>query len=119
LALGGGGWIFHQSDRKAKPRPRKITVPRTPEAIDRGRYVARVNCELCHGHDLAGGREFTLPVVHDWASNITPDRASGIGEWSEGQIEEALRRGVAPDGRVLRPPMPRLDKLSDQDLEAL
>ena len=87
--------------------------------IARGRYLASVNCELCHGKDLAGGKEFTLPVSHAYASNITPDKAAGIGSFTDGQLEEALRRGVAPDGRVLRPPMPVLDTMADEDLDAI
>jgi len=124
LLLGAGaagGWLYvwQWSERLAKPHPRSIAVPRTPEAVARGRYLAAVDCELCHGKDLAGGREFTLPIVHSWASNVTEDAAAGIGSWTDGDVEEALRRGVRPGGRVLRAPMPLLEGLSDDDLFAL
>jgi hypothetical protein len=37
-----------------------------------------------------------------WSPNITPDRDTGIGAWSDREIGPAIRRGVTPDGRSLR-----------------
>lgn len=119
LVLSGIGfavYVWQWSERPAKLRGRTITVPRTPELIARGRYLSANSCEPCHGKDLSGGKEFVLPTVRSWGSNVTQDAASGIGSWTDGQIEEALRRGVRPDGRVIRAPMPLLEGLSDEDL---
>jgi hypothetical protein len=38
--------------------------------------------------------------------NLTPDRETGIGDWTEEQIVTALQTGMRPDGRVLAPIMP-------------
>lgn len=118
-AAAGLAYVWHWSERPARTRARTIQVPRTPELVARGKYVAQVSCALCHGTDLAGGKEFTLPIVHSWASNVSSDPGTGVGGWTDGQLEEALRRGVRPDGRVLRAPMPLLEGLSDEDLFAV
>ncbi len=119
LAGGFALWVRSRSERRATPRARSLDVPRTPELVARGEYVAKVSCALCHGADLGGGKEFTLPIVRSWASNVTPDVATGVGGWTDGQLEEAIRRGVRPDGRVLRPPMPPFEGLSDDDARAV
>ena len=45
---------------------------------------------------------------HVIAPNITPDRDTGIGKWSEADIVVALRNGKRPDGSIIGPPMPIL-----------
>jgi mono/diheme cytochrome c family protein len=56
---------------------------------------------------LAGGNRFNLgPAGTVFASNLTSDEATGLGAWSDEEIETALRIGVAPDGRRLHPIMP-------------
>lgn len=73
------------------------------------------------------GREFAgqLVVENDdmvaWAPNITPDRRTGIGEWTDEEIVIAIREGVRPDGSIIGPPMPipSYRKMSDRDVEAL
>jgi mono/diheme cytochrome c family protein len=53
--------------------------------------------------------------------NLTSDRKTGLGEWSEQDIATALRTGVRPDGRELAPAMPwrSYAKLTDADLQAV
>jgi mono/diheme cytochrome c family protein len=53
--------------------------------------------------------------------NITPDRETGIGSWTEDQVVIALREGRTPDGHVLRPPMPVpfYRSMSDEDAHAI
>ena len=53
--------------------------------------------------------------------NITPDRDTGIGKWSEADIVVALRDGKRPDGSIIGPPMPIpvYRQLSDQDATAI
>ncbi|MBI3724360.1 c-type cytochrome [bacterium] len=116
--LGGAIAIYARSERRAKVKARTFSVPRTLEQVDRGRYLVSVACVFCHGDDLGGGKELTNPLVRAWASNLTADAATGLGAWKDGLVEEALRRGVRPDGRILRAPMPVYTRLADEDLFA-
>jgi mono/diheme cytochrome c family protein len=102
--------------------------------VERGRYLVTTiaACGNCHtprdagntpipGVELAGGREFDIEAGHIIGSNITPDRETGIGHWSVGQIVYALRNGTRPDGTMIGPPMPIqfYRQLSDRDAEAI
>lgn len=60
-----------------------------------------------------------LGAIH--ATNVTPDRATGIGNYSLADFDRAVRHGVAPGGRRLYPamPYPSYAKLSDDDVRAL
>lgn len=96
------------------------------ELIARGEYVAVLgDCEACHtrpgGERLAGGLEMKTPMGELYSTNITPDRARGIGRYSFDQFERAMRRGVAADGRNLYPamPYPSYARVSTEDLRAL
>ena len=53
--------------------------------------------------------------------NITPDRATGIGGWTDAQIARAIREGIRPDGSLIGPPMPigLYRGLADDDLAAM
>jgi cytochrome c553 len=86
--------------------------------VARGAYIAGplAHCMDCHTPVLslvqrdwsrmgAGGMPFTGPWGIAVASNITPDKHGGIGDWTDDQIRDALTRGIAPDGRHLLPPM--------------
>jgi hypothetical protein len=55
------------------------------------------------------------------ARNITPDNETGIGSWSLADFKRTIRTGVDPKGQVLNPPMPipTLQNLPDEDLEAI
>lgn len=101
---------------------------------ERGAYLvgALAACGNCHtphdaarkpipGMELAGGREFDIEAGHVVGPNITPDRETGIGDWSIGQIVYALRNGKRPDGTLIGPPMPIefYRQLSDRDAEAI
>lgn len=70
----------------------------------------------------AGGRAFSLgPQGVVFASNLTPDEETGIGEWSTEELKFAIQTGVRPDGTQMHPLMPyRLYiSMADADLEAL
>ncbi len=53
--------------------------------------------------------------------NITPDRETGAGDWSDDVLVQAIRQGIGHDGRVLYPGMPhqRFRQLSDEDLASI
>ena len=95
-------------------------------AAERGRYVATAaNCISCHTRDngaaYAGGRSIATPLGAIHSTNITPDRETGIGTWTEEDLSRALREGIAADGRHLFPafPYPFYTRLSDSDIADL
>jgi mono/diheme cytochrome c family protein len=88
------------------------------DPIARGKYLVTIGiCGSCHLPNLAGGRK-TGGII---SANITSDKESGIGAWSEQQIVEAIRNGKRPDGSNVRPPMGVFfyRGLSDTDAHAI
>jgi mono/diheme cytochrome c family protein len=83
----------------------------TPELVQRGAYLARAgNCMGCHtargGDPYAGGRGIDTPFGTVYSTNLTPDAATGIGDWSAGHFWRALHNGRSRDGRLLSPAFP-------------
>ena len=85
-----------------------------PAPVERGSYLVNsiLACGNCHsprsadgrlvaGRDLAGGLVINTPAFEAKASNITPDRETGIGAWSEAEIKRALVEGVRPGHGLL------------------
>jgi mono/diheme cytochrome c family protein len=102
------------------------TVTFEPALVSRGEYVARLSdCVACHSlpgkAPFAGGLEMATPLGAIHATNITPDKTTGIGSYSLADFDRAVRHGVAPGGRRLYPamPYPSYVKLSDDDVKAL
>ncbi len=104
------------------------------KVLERGNYLLNgiVACGNCHtpkgpdgkaipGQDLAGGTVIEVPVFRAVAPNITPDRETGIGSWTDAQIITSIREGKRPDGSIIGPPMPieMYRDLSDSDAKAL
>lgn len=94
--------------------------------IKNGEYLSRAgDCAACHtapgGKAFAGGLKMTTPVGAIFSSNITPDKNSGIGDYTEQDFSKALRQGIAKDGHHLYPamPYPSFSKLSDNDVHDL
>src|SRR6185436_4558724 len=95
--------------------------------IQNGRYLAIASdCAACHtvpdtGKPYAGGRAIETPFGNIVAPNITPDRDTGIGAWTDDQFDNAVRRGVRPDGSRLYPAMPYsyYTKMSREDVIAI
>lgn len=95
----------------AAPAPTDSVSGQDSAQIERGRYmVAAADCAACHtdtgGGAFAGGRPIQTPFGSVVASNITPDRRTGIGAWSDAQFDAAVREGQRPDGSRLYPAMP-------------
>lgn len=93
---------------------------------ERGGYIFAMTTGCgCHfNRDLgapAGGNKFEGPFGVIYVPNITSDPETGIGNWSETDIVNALRLGVRPDGSQLHPIMPYMawSALSDQDAHDL
>ncbi len=96
------------------------------EQIQRGEYLARIgDCVACHtapgGASLAGGLPMETPVGAIYTTNITPDKDTGIGDYTLEDFTRAMREGVARDGHHLYPamPYPSFAKVSDDDIADL
>lgn len=108
------------------PKPEIAASVRARQGdVQHGAYLARVgDCVACHtakgGTPFAGGLAFPTPFGKIYSSNITPDRAQGIGEYSFDDFVLAMRHGVGKHGR-LYPAMPytAYAKVSDEDLQDL
>ncbi len=88
--------------------------------VERGKYlVSVIPCSDCHtpGTFLGkpdmkrylGGSEvgFEVPGLGIfYGPNLTPDKETGLGNWTKQQIATAIHTGKTPDGRILAPPMP-------------
>jgi mono/diheme cytochrome c family protein len=103
-------YVFHDVSMHAADKGASAG-PVTAALIARGEYLARAaDCAACHSapHDrpFTGGVAFKLPFGMIYSTNITPDRETGIGRWSDDDFVRALHRGVAPGGRYLYPAFP-------------
>jgi mono/diheme cytochrome c family protein len=103
--------------------------------VERGKYLATLGgCSDCHtpgtflGHpDMGrylGGSDvgFAIPNLGVFAGpNLTPDKETGIGDWTTQQIVTAITTGQRPDGRILAPIMPyaALSHLTSADARAI
>jgi len=85
-----------------------LVAPRAyADDIAIGRYQAVLgDCAGCHGKDLSGGVALETPFGRMMTPNITPDKETGIGNYSVQDFILAMRRGVAPGGKRLYPAMP-------------
>lgn len=96
--------------------------------LQRGEYLSHMaDCIACHsdtgkgGKPFAGGYPIKTPFGTFYSPNITPDKKTGIGSWTEKDFIRAMRDGKAPDGSNYFPVFPYLyfTKMSDDDLRAL
>lgn len=114
--------------------PRVESVPDVPRSdkVRYGKYLADIgHCMECHtpmekGHLNmamigAGGRTFEGPWGESVSANLTPDKETGLGEWTDEQIKTAIATGVRADGTKLRPPMAfaYYENIKDEDLDAI
>jgi mono/diheme cytochrome c family protein len=91
-----------------------------PDAIARGKYLFEAGgCGSCHGEPSpAGGLGLDTPFGRFYVPNITPDKEHGIGNWTEAQFHDALRKGIGPGGQYLFPvfPFTSFTNMSDADI---
>ena len=75
------------------------------------------------GKALAGGNSFGGPKAPftAYSMNITPDKETGIGKWTDAEVIRAIREGKRPDGSLIGPPMPveLYRGISDTDVKAI
>jgi mono/diheme cytochrome c family protein len=91
--------------------------------------VACANChavrdekgQLVGDKGMSGGMKFDDGPFVAFAGNITPDRETGIGAWTDQQLAKAIREGIRPDGTLIGPPMPigQYRGMADEDLKAI
>lgn len=119
-------WLVSVFLNRSGDASAQMTQEITPELISKGAYLARAgDCVACHtahdGKTFAGGRGIESPIGTIYATNITPDKDTGIGSWTYGDFERAVRRGVGHDGSALYPamPFPSYAKVSDEDTQAM
>ena len=101
--------------------------------IARGKHIVTgaAHCINCHSTanvdslidagqpvPLSGGVLFDLPVGKIYSKNITPDKETGIGDYTDAQIARVLRYGVHPNGDPVYDFMP-FHNMSDEDLTAV
>ncbi|MCC7010255.1 MAG: cytochrome c [Acidobacteria bacterium] len=140
VVLAGGisatvGWRPVLGPR-ARPLTDRTFTP-SPERLARGAYLlsAVTPCLACHSESVepgamwvpkpgteGGGQPWPEPAL-SWVvtPNITPDRDTGIGGWSDDAIARAVREGIGHDGRALFPLMPyqKFRRMSDEDLASV
>src|SRR5436190_15772532 len=103
----------------------QVTPPSAAD-VARGRYIfgATGGCgcnTVTKGQPNAGGRKYEGAFGTVYSSNITPDRQTGIGGWTDEQIITAIRLGRRPNGERLLPvhPFPVFNGMAEEDLRAI
>ncbi len=109
----------------------------TPEMIERGKYLAIgfASCIDCHsqrdyskfagpvipGTEGMGGENFGEGAGTVLAKNITSDKETGLGNWTDGEIFRAVTMGVDKDGEPLGPMMPYMffRNMDEEDIKAI
>ena len=106
------------------PAPKELSAYNA--TAEKGRYLAKAgNCQTCHtvehGEPFAGGLPFKTDFGLLHSTNITPDKNTGIGEWSFADFYHSMKQGIRPDGSHLYPAFPYTDfaKMTDEDIASL
>lgn len=125
LAFAAGRTVPLESYTGANPTGVPAELAQA-DAVARGRYLTdAADCRACHtsegGAPFAGGRAFKTPFGTLYSPNITSDRDSGIGAWSEADFIRSVHEGIRADGARLYPAFPyaAYTYLSDEDVRAI
>jgi mono/diheme cytochrome c family protein len=135
LVVGGGvgAGVAVRWDRRVDVAEPALRASTDPEVIERGRYLVYgpAHCAYCHTAEaqwprllsgeeppLSGGSVLRLDVAAMPTPNLTPDAATGIGRYSDGQVARMIRHNVRPDGRIAVPVM-EFEDMSDEDVIAV
>ena len=117
-------WFLNVRDEAAAAAP--PDSPPDKNLIARGAYLARAgNCMACHtargGEPYAGGLGIATPFGTVFTSNLTPDAATGLGNWSPADFWRALHNGRSKSGRLLYPAFPYTSytRVTREDSDAL
>jgi mono/diheme cytochrome c family protein len=123
MAFAGGPRVELSEYKEANP----TGVPKAlaqASAVERGEYLAKAaDCMVCHttqgGKEYTGGLGFKLPFGTLYSTNITPDKETGIGNYSDKDFLNAVQRGIRHDGARLYPAMPYTSYTYISDADAL
>jgi mono/diheme cytochrome c family protein len=110
MAFAGGPNVALADYKAANPTGVPALIAKA-SIVERGAYLARAaDCMACHtsgdGREYAGGLAIRLPFGTLYSTNITPDKETGIGNYSDRDFLDAVHRGVRRDGVRLYPAMP-------------
>lgn len=91
--------------------PGLALAERSADTIERGKVLTEAaDCGSCHtanpSKPFAGGKRIETPFGGIYSANLTPDRETGLGGWSDDDFVRALRYGVAPNGSRYYPAFP-------------
>jgi mono/diheme cytochrome c family protein len=94
------------------------------DLVKRGEYLIHAaDCQACHtapgGAPFAGGFAFNMPFGTIYSTNITPDKETGIGNYTDAQFLAAVHKGIRADGEKLYPAMPYTSYTYMTDADAL
>jgi cytochrome c5 len=96
------------------------------ELIKKGEYLAIVgDCISCHSKQgraaFSGGLAMETPFGTIFTPNITPDKTTGIGNWTQAQFIKAMHEGMSPNGKYYYPAFPYIyfHYVTQEDLVAL
>lgn len=121
--VGFGIYAYHPSlpAMSAEERPSF-----SADLIEKGRVLAAAGyCATCHtaagGKPYAGNYSMETDFGTLYASNITPDPDTGIGNWSPAAFRRAMHEGVNREGKHIFPAFPfdHFTKMSDEDVDAI
>jgi mono/diheme cytochrome c family protein len=125
MDFAGGPKVALADYKGAKPTVVPASLAQA-NIVARGEYLAKAaDCMVCHttegGKEYAGGLGFKLPFGTLYSTNITPDKETGIGNYSDQDFLNAVHRGVRRDGARLYPAMPYTSYtyISDDDALAI
>lgn len=137
VVLLGAGYLYLNLAFPKVSAATDLKIEATPERLERGKYLAEgfAGCIDCHserdwkvfsgpivkGTEGKGGQDFGEGAGFVPASNITPDKETGIGSWTDGEIFRAVTSGVDKDGNFLAPMMPYVEfvKLDKEDIYSI
>ena len=125
MAFAEGSTVALSDYQAANPTGVPVDLANA-DVIKRGEYLARAaDCRACHttsrDRPYAGGLPFVLPFGTLYSTNITADKKTGIGNYSEQDFLNAVQRGIRPDGTRLYPamPFPSYTRMTDADVLAI
>lgn len=109
LAFAGGTKVALADYRGTNPTGVPASLAKA-SAVERGEYLARAaDCTVCHtspgAREYTGGLGFKLPFGTLYSTNITPDKETGIGNYSDQDFLNAVQHGKRRDGAMLYPAM--------------
>jgi mono/diheme cytochrome c family protein len=139
--VAAGWWVLRSGDPTAFAKGKRVELAdfkgpdptgappslANTDLVSHGEYLTRAaDCEACHtapgGRPFAGGLPFKLPMIGTiYSTNITPDKETGIGAWSDEDFLRALHEGIGKDGKHLYPAFPYTSYalMTDNDVLAI